>query len=84
MRAKDAAMTTGTPLSLMATGACSRPAEVFAADHDVAGLDVLCESGVDIHHAVLGEFLRIEGIQVTGRNDDVSVDVVAVAPNLSF
>ena len=59
-------------------------AEVFTADHDVAGLDIFREGGVYIHHAVLGQFLRIEGIQVTGRNDDVRVDVVAVAPNLSF
>ena len=29
-------------------------AEVFAADHDVAGLDILREGGVYIHHAVLG------------------------------
>ena len=66
---------------MLARGAA---AEVAAADHDVAFLDIRCEALVDVDHAVLGELFRVKRVEVTGRDDDIRIDIVAVAPYFSF
>ena len=81
MRANDAATTTLTPATLMATGACSRelPQPKFSlGDDDVARLHAVHEVGVDVLHRVARELLRVVGVEVAGRDDDVGVDVAAV------
>ena len=78
MRAKFAAMTQEMPLALMATGACSRAAEVYARDHDVAVFDAVDEVLVDVLHAVGGELLVALGVQIARGDDDVRIDVIPI------
>ena len=80
-------MTQPTPDSLMTRGACSREgtaAEVVAGDDDVALGDLGAEVLVDVFHAVLRELGRVRNIEVSGRDDDVGVDVVPVFMCFSF
>ena len=59
-------------------------AEVSSADHDVACFDFFGECRVDVDHAVGCEFFWIECVQVSCGDDDIGIDVVAVAPDFSF
>ena len=53
-------------------------AEVAPGDKNVAALDTVGESGVDILHAVRRQFLRHGCVEVPRRDDDVRIHVVAV------
>ena len=59
-------------------------AEVAAADHDIALFDIRCEALIDVDHAVLGELLRVERVEVASWDDDIRIDIVAVAPYFAF
>lgn len=59
-------------------------AEVSSADHDVACFDFFGKCRVDVDHAVGCEFFWIECVQVSCGDDDIGIDVVAVAPDFSF
>ena len=49
-------------------------AEIVARDHHVARLDALDEGRVDVFHRVPGQFGLFVDVQVTRRNNFVSVD----------
>ena len=53
-------------------------AEVAAGYHNVTRLKTVYKGRVDVYHGVAGQFLRIEGVQISGRNDDVGIYVVTV------
>ena len=59
-------------------------AEILSADHDVAPLHTARERRVDVLHAVRCERLRLERIEIACGDDDIRVNVIAVAPNLSL
>ncbi len=52
--------------------------EVPSADHDIAGFYIFYKFRIDIFHAVGCKFLSIRRIQVTGRNDDIGIDIVRI------
>ena len=56
-------------------------AEVPAAHHDVAVLDVVDEVLVNVLHAVAGQLSGILRVQVAGRDDDVGIHVIRVFEN---
>ena len=56
-------------------------AEVLSAHHQVALLDAGDERLIDVFHAMAGQLGGALGVQVAGRDDNVSVDIVAVFKN---
>ena len=59
-------------------------AEVFAGNHNITRLYPLGKGGVEVFHAVRSEFLFVDGVQVSCRNDDIGVNIVAVLDDSSF
>ena len=59
-------------------------AEILSADHDIALLNTARERRVDVLHAVCCERLRLERVEIACRDDNVRVDVIAVAPDLAL
>ena len=58
-------------------------AEVAACGDDIARLCFPEEVGVDILHAVGRQLLRVGGVQVTGGDDDVGIDIIAIAEGIA-
>src|SRR5450759_511192 len=54
-------------------------AEVLVGHDDGAGLHLGDEACVEVLHAVLGKLRGVGGVQIARRDDDVGVDVTAVA-----
>ena len=59
-------------------------AEVAGRNHDVARVHILYKIRVDVLHCMGGQFLRVCNIQITCRDDNVGIDIVAVLENLAF
>lgn len=78
--AADAALLDGDR-GVLAAGAAP---EVPVGHHDVALLHLLDEVLVEILHAVLGKFLVIRSIEISGGDDDIGVDIVPVSENSSL
>ena len=53
-------------------------AEIGFCHDDVTRLQTVYESRVQVNHNVACQFLRIEGVQVSGRDDNVSIHVVTI------
>ena len=53
-------------------------AEILVGYDDVALRHLSGKLRVDVLHAVLRQLLRIGGIEISGRDDDVRIDVVPV------
>ena len=52
-------------------------AEVIPADNHIAGLAFFHELGVQVFHAMTGQFSRIVGIEISSRNDLIGIDMIA-------